>query len=274
MNLAIWKKALAEAWLQLLVSGVALLLFGWVFVWMMSQVPHRAFGALLRWLPDWVEPIMGVPLADLAGPTGQLSLIYVHVVTLLVCVGWAVGRGSDPISGEIGRGTMDLILSLPIWRASVLVAPAVVATLGAAILAGALMLGIQIGLTTIDFSDAVSLRQFLPGSINLFCLMFFMSGVTVFFSSWNRNRWRVISLAAGYYVISVIIELVGRLWEWGGWLRYCSFSTAFQPHLLILKPEETGLFAWSYNVPLLVLGAVAYAAGAVILSYRDVPTPR
>ena len=207
MNLAIWKKAFSDSWPQLLISSVVLVLFGWVFVWLMSQVPNRAFTFLLRWLPDWVEPIVGVPLADLAGPTGQLSLIYVHVVTLLVCVGWAVGRGSDSISGEIARGTMDLILSLPIWRASVLVAPAVMATLGAAVLASAVMLGIQIGLLTIDFGEAVSVGQFMPGSVNLFCLMFFMTGVTTFISSWNRNRWRVISLAAGYYVISVIIEL-------------------------------------------------------------------
>ena len=271
MNLAIWKKAFSDAWLQLLISSVMLVLFGWVFVWLMSQIPNRAFGLLLRWMPAWVEPLFGVPLADLVGPTGQLSLVYVHVVTMLICVGWAVGRGSDSISGEIARGTMDLILSLPIWRASVLVAPSVVATVGAAVLAAAVLLGIRIGLATIDFGDGVSARQFLPGAVNLFCLICCLTGVTTFISSWNRNRWRTISLAAGYYVVSVIIELVGRLWEWGSWLKYCSFSTAFQPHRLILKPEETGLFAWSYNVPLLALGLAAYVAAAVILSYRDIP---
>ena len=274
MNLAIWKKAVSDAWLQLLISCVILVLFGWVFVWLMSQIPNRAFGFLLRWLPNWVEPLFGVPLADLVGPTGQLSLVYVHVVTMLVCVGWAVGRGSDTISGEIARGTMDLILSLPIRRASVLVAPAAVATVGAVFLAAAILLGTKIGLTTIDFGAEVSTRQFLPGAVNLFCLICCLTGVTTFISSWNRNRWRTISLAAGYYVASVIVELVGRLWEWGSWLKYCSFSTAFQPHRLVLKPEETGLLAWSYNVPLLVLGLIAYAAAAVILSYRDIPAAR
>jgi ABC-2 type transport system permease protein len=271
MNLAIWKKAVSDAWLQLLISSMILVLFAWVFVWLMSQLPNRAFGALLRWLPNWIEPLFGVPLAKLAEPTGQLSLIYVHVVTLLVSVGWAVGRGSDSISGEIARGTMDLILSLPVRRASILVAPAVVATLGGAVLAGAILLGISLGLLSFNFGPHVAVRQFLPGAINLFCLVSFMTGVTTFISSWNQNRWRTISLAAGFYVVSVILELIGRLWKWGSWLRYCSFSTAFQPHKLILQPEETGVFAWSYNVPLLALGLIAYAAAAVILSYRDIP---
>jgi ABC-2 type transport system permease protein len=274
MNLAIWRKAVSDAWLQLLISSVILVLFAWVFVWFMSNLPTRAFGVFLRWLPNWVEPLLGVPLAKLAQPTGQLSLIYVHVVTMLVCVGWAVGRGSDSISGEIARGTMDLILSLPVRRASILVAPAVVATLGAAVLAAAILLGIRVGLLTIDFGGGVSAWQFLPGSINLFCLIVCLTGVTTFISSWNRNRWRTISLAAGYYVVSVIIEMIGRLWKWGGWLKYCSFSTAFQPHRLILEPEHTGLFAWQYNLPLLALGLVAFTAGAVILSYRDIPAAR
>jgi ABC-2 type transport system permease protein len=136
------------------------------------------------------------------------------------------------------------------------------------------LLGTRIGLLTIDFGQGVATRQFLPGALNLLSLMICMTGVTTFISSWNRSRWRTISLAAGFYVVSVIVELIGRLWQSGSWLRYCSFSTAFQPHRLILQPQETGLFAWSYNVPLLVLGLAAYAAAAVILSYRDIPAAR
>ncbi len=274
MNWAIWKKAVADAWLHLLLSSAALVLFAWVFVWMMSKIPNRAFGMMLRWFGDWVEPLLGVPLADLAGPVGQISLLYVHVVTILVCMGWAAGRGSDPISGEIGRGTMDLIVSLPVRRAAILVAPFGVAVLGAVVLPGALLLGTHIGLLMYDVGDDVSTRQFLPGAINVGFLIVCMTGVTVFISSWTASRWRAISLAAGFYVISEIAEMVSRLWEQGSWLRYCSIASAFQPHLLILKPEETGLFGWSYNLPLLALGLVAYAAGAVVFSYRDIPVAR
>ena len=275
MNLAIWKKAVSDAWRQLLVSSVILVCFSWVFVWLMSQFPLDGVGnMILAWLPRWVEPWLGVPLRDLARPTGQVSILYVHAITLLVCVGWAVGRGSDSISGEIGRGTMDLILSLPIWRVSVLVAPAVVATLGAAVLAAAVLLGTAVGLLTVDISSSVTTRQFLPGAINLFCMIFCLTGVTAFTSSWSRSRWRAISLAVAFYVVSVILEMIGSLWERGSWLKYCSISTAFHPQLLILKPEENGLLAWPYNAPLLALGLVAYLVAAVVLTYRDIPSPK
>ena len=67
---------------------------------------------ILKWLPGFVQSLVGVPLETLATPIGQLSILYVYVVTLLVCVGWAMGRGSDSVSGEIARGTMDLILTI------------------------------------------------------------------------------------------------------------------------------------------------------------------
>jgi ABC-2 type transport system permease protein len=271
MNLAIWKKAFSDAWLPLVVSSAILMLFSWLFVWLMSQFDIGLWGLMLRMMPGWVEDIIGVPLDEIVTTTGRLSFLYVHVITMLVCVGWAVGQGSGSISGEIARGTMDLILSLPIWRATVVVAPAVVAALGGAVLAGSVTAGIWLGLLTVDLPGNVSLRSFLPGAVNLFCLIFCMTAMTAFVSSWNRDRWRTVSLAVAVYVVFLIVDVVASLWPWGSWLQYCTFVSAFHPQLLILKPEETGWLAWKYNVPLLLLGLIAYAAAVAIFSYRDIP---
>jgi len=273
MNAALWKKAVSDAWLQLAVCSVLLVLFSWVFVWLMSLFPVGAFSTILRWMPSFVQPIVGVPLAELATPTGQLSILYVHAITLLLCVGWAVGRGSDPISGEIGRGTMDLILSLPIRRVEVLVAPAVVAAAGAAVLAASVSAGTLLGLKTVTLHGDVSLWKFFPGAVNLCAMTFCLTGVTALFSSFNRDRWRTISLAAGFFVISFIIKMVGRLWSAGWWLKYCTFLSAFQPQRLILVPDHSGLTALKCNLTLVLLGLTCYAAAGVIFSRRDIPAP-
>ena len=57
----------------------------------MSRFPVGGFGIILKWLPGFVQAMVGVTLEMLATPVGQLSILYVHVVTLLVCVGWALG---------------------------------------------------------------------------------------------------------------------------------------------------------------------------------------
>jgi ABC-2 type transport system permease protein len=274
MNLALWKKAVSDAWLTLVVSSVLLILFCWLFVWLMSFFDVGAWSTLLNLLPNFVQPMLGVPLAKLASPAGQLSILFAHLVTILVCVGWAVGRGSDSIAGEIGRGTMDLILSLPVWRVSVMAVPAVVATVGAAVLAISVWVGMAIGLLCVRFPNPPSLGQFLPGAANLFAMTFCFTGITTLISSWNRDRWRTISLAGGFFIVSLILKFTARMWKNGHWLGYFSFLNLFEPQTLILAPPPETWPGLRYDALLLLLGLLSYALAAAVFWWRDIPAPR
>jgi hypothetical protein len=273
-NKALWKRAGAEAWVQLAVSCGLLAAFGWLFVWLMSLFKMGTWATLLNLLPDFVQPMFGVPLADLATASGRLSFLYVHVITLLVCIGWAVGRGSDAVSGRIARGTMELLLTLPVWRVTVLAIPSVVSTVGAAALAVSVWAGSCLGLLLVDLGGVATPWQFLPGVANLFAMTFCLTGATTFLSSWDYDRWRTIWLSGGFFVISAILEMVSRLWEPGAWLRYASFLAAFEPQRLILM--KTG--AWEASLwcdgTLVGLGLLGYLAAGVVFTVRDVPVSR
>ncbi len=273
MNPAIWKKAVSDAWLHLAICSAILILFAWVFVWLMSQIDLRFLEIMLKMLPPFMKKMIGFEVDELATTLGRLSVLYIHVITMLVCVGWALGRGSDSVSGEIGRGTMDLILSLPVRRVTVIIAPGVVASLGAVVLAGSVLAGTTLGLLTVDLPGNVSPWQLLPGAVNLSCMTFCLTGATMFISSFNRDRWRTIALSGGFFVVSFIIEMVWRLWPGGDWLKYFTFLSAFQPQRLILK-KEIGSLAWQCNAVLLGLGLIAYLAAAIVLSRRDIPAAR
>jgi len=273
-NLALWKRAVAEAWVQLLVSSVVLIGFGWLFVWLMSLIKVGAWTTLLSLLPDFVHPLFGVPLADLATPAGRLSFLYVHVVTLLVCLGWVIGRGSDLVSGRIARGTMELLITLPVRRVTVLAIPSVISTVGSAVLAVSVWLGSWVGLKTVDLGGKVELARFWPGVVNLFAMVFCLGGVTALLSSWDRDRWRTIWLAGGYFVLSAIIDMVSCLWKPAAWLSYATFLSAFDPQRLILIREGAWRVTLESSAALIGLGLLGYAAAAVIFSLRDVPVPR
>jgi len=119
----------------------------------------------------------------------------------------------------------------------------------------------------------VGIAQFLPGAVNLFALTVCFTGTAVLLSSLNRDRWRTILLAGGFFVVSMIIALVGELWEAGAWLKYLTFFAAFQPQELILLPAaETSPLAC--NGTLFGLGLLGYLLAAAILTYRDIPAPR
>lgn len=283
MNRALWKKAVADAWLHLAISCALLLLFSWVFVWLMSQLKFGALPSLIRWLPDWVKSMFPVPPELLASPVGQISVIYVHVVTQIVCVAWALGRGSDTISGEIGRGTMDLLASLPIHRPSMLLPPAVVAAAGGMLLSASVLAGTAVGVWLITFPEPVPISAFLPGALNLFCLTFLLTGLTVAVSACSRDRWRTMAIAGGLFILEVILELVRRVWhvdtwpaEWQPkvWMKSLTFMSAYQPQELILIEKVRAELTWVYNGALLGLGLAAYAFAAVVFTYRDIPNPR
>ncbi len=274
MNRALWLKALKDAWRQLLVSVLLLTFFSWLFVWLMSLFPVGGIGMILNFLPGFVEPLFGVPLSRLASPLGQVSVIYVDVVTMLVSVGWALGRGSDAVSGEIGRGTMDLILSLPVWRVTVLLVPAIVTTLGSMLLAASVQMGITIGLACVHFDDPPAAAAFLPGTVNLFCMMFSFTAITTMVSAGGRDRWATIGIAGGFYILSLIVKLIARMWPNGKRLFALSFLSAYEPQNLILMPDLTGRTALHYNLALLGVGLAFYVAAVLIFNRRDIPGPR
>lgn len=271
MNRALWKKAVAAAWVQLLISSVLLILFSWLFVWLMGLFKLGAWANFLQMLPDFSHRMIGVPIKHIASPAGQISILYEHVITILIFIGWAIGRGSDSISGEISRGTMDLTLTLPVRRASVIFVPAVTATLGAVVLGASVWLGTWLGLVVARGGEGISATQFLPGVVNLVAMTFCLTGITTFVSSWNRSRWRTISITAGVFVVSVIIKMVGRLWEPGDWLKYLSFLTAFDPQKVILLPNGTWDMSLRFNSILIALGILGYAAAMLVFARRDIP---
>lgn len=274
MNWALWKKAVSESWLLLAAGSGLLFFFAWVFVWFTSLFQVGAFGALLQALPAAVQALFPVPINLVATPAGQISVVFAHPISMIVCVGWAVGRGSASISGEIGHGTMDLILTLPVRRVSVLLVPAVVTALETALLVGALWAGIGMGLQTVRLASPVPGTVYFHGALNLYAMTFCLTGITALLSAGDQNRWRTMSLAGGLFVVSLLIDLVARVWKSGEWIKYLSFLTAFKPQMLSLAPETLRASPWQYHAVLLILGVLCYVAAALILVYRDIPQPR
>ena len=197
-------------------------------------------------------------------------MVFAHPIPLLICL---LGRDAAPTrSAARSRGTMEYLLTLPVRRVWVLVAPAVCSTAGAAVLAAALWTGVSLGIATVELHVSLKATQFLPGTMNLFGLTFAMSGLTAFCSSWDHNRWRTMALAVGFYVVSFLLWLVARVWQTAWWLKYLTFLTAFEPQRLILLPDSQAI-AWHYNGVLLALGLAGYVVAAVILTFRDIPSP-
>ncbi|HOM16369.1 MAG TPA: ABC transporter permease subunit [Thermoguttaceae bacterium] len=280
---ALWRWHWRRSWKGMLASCTVLVLFAWLFIWAMSLLKATAMSEIVEILPDFIKRSLGEELYLYTTKAGQVSIVFRHLVTLLVCLGWAVAKGSDTVSGEISRGTMEHLLVLPLPRGTLLVVPTVLAALGSALMALSVWVGLALGLQTIERFSDLSVWQFAPGALNLFCLSVAMGGLSTLLSSVDHDRWRTIWLAVGVFIIESIIAMVAYVWPAGWWLHWLSFLSAFEPQRLILKPDAVwtlslgpvGAITWPlavwYNGVLLLLGLVWYLAAWWIFVRRDIP---
>src|SRR6185436_8979369 len=138
MNRALFLKAASDS--KILFAAIFALMFAFpcVFLWASGMISLPAFNEFLtNVLPKEWQRVWGMPISQVATPTGRVALLYVHPLITTSAVVWAITRGSDCVSGEIGRGTMEMLLAQPVSRTSIYVSQAVIAVLGAAVLAAA-----------------------------------------------------------------------------------------------------------------------------------------
>lgn len=271
-NGVLWRRSWADAkWLTI---GCGALLFGfaWLFVWLTSNIEPGILGGLLRSF-SFLERLSPIPFTKMTTPAGLVSVIYVEPIVIFTCILWAVARGSDVISGEIGRGTMEMLLAQPIRRLSIVVTHAVNMLAGSVVLVLCVWLGNCMGLWLVHLREPVSPRIYVASAVNLFGLTFCFAGVATLCSSWDRFRWRTIGLAGGFCLVQLILKVIARMWPAGGWIRYLTVIGAFEPQSFVFMTDGIGRLALEYTGVLAGIGTLAFIAAALIFCHRDLPAP-
>lgn len=192
-----------------------------------------------------------------------------HPVIVLTVLGWAIGRGSAAVAGEIERGVLDLTLSRPVSRSTFLLSQVAFMLLGLVTLAAALIAGNQVGAQIYALKSPPTILTLLKPATMVVTLGMAVYGYTLPFSTLDIVRWRpgVIALAltlGGLIAMSIAPQFEDYEWL----LEKLSVFRAYAPVTVALKGEPL-----TYNA--LVLCGV-FATGIVlalgIFARRDLPT--
>jgi len=266
-----------------MLSGSCALFFSFVFarVWISAQFETKHMLKFLEIAPDVFVRMLPVDVEVMASTWGRLAFSYEEPIALALMSFWAVSRGSDVIAGELGRGSLEMTLAQPVSRTQWLLSHALGTVLGLTLLTLFGWLGTAVGVQINTLEDPVRVRIFLIAAANLFCLGFFLAGLSTFLSSMCTSRSRVVGIVVAFFAVQLIQKIVARaapdeyttLKSLGDW----SFLTAFEPQLLVhnIRTEAAGAWAqfFEYNGTLIALGLVGLALSAVILQRRDLPAP-
>lgn len=266
-----------QAALLFLALASALFAFAWVRVWVVSLLDMGQFQTILEQFRDF-EKFSPISFESLFTYQGRVGLTFDEPIVILCVVIWSISRGSDVVSGELGRGTMEMLLSQPISRAKLLWSHATVAIGGLALLCCMVWLGITIGVhaTTIDesvpppsvqvpifgweiplqfgepetesfsLSERVDTRAFTAATFNLFAFGFFLLGLSTLLSSIDRYRWRTIGIVTAIYVLQLVMFGLGKAAKSLEWLQGLSFFNCYRPQKLSTLVTNGDLWApWS-----------------------------
>lgn len=268
---AMVRRRLAESRWFLGISAAALFGLSWLFVYTTARIEARMQAA------SGGDRLRGTGLLRrLGGAAMDFSSTAIevtwwnHPFIILILATWAISRGSAAVAGELERGSLDLILSRPVSRASYLGAQVTVAVFGVALLAVALIAGNQVGALYNPVAMPPGVRVLARPALNFAALGLAIYGYTVLLSAVDSVRWRPNLLASVLTLggfIALIVANIPTLEDWKPWLEKVSIFKAYNPIEAAVKGETLG-----FNLSVLAgLGAAGIALAFLAFHERDLP---
>jgi ABC-2 type transport system permease protein len=280
LNRAVLKKCLVEARLLFAATAAMLFAFCWVRVFIVSRLQMSQFAAIVEQIWDQFKDFSPVPLAQLLSYTGRIAIGYNEPIVVFGISIFAIARGSDAVSGELGRGTMEMLLAQPVSRLQVLYTQALVTISCLFLLCVLTWAGTTTGIYTtqvteeappptlkipgLGISIPLSLRKpekvkvpmrertepkyFAPGAVNLFCLGVALAGFSTLASSFDRYRWRTIGIVVTCYVVSLILKILGQAIDDLAWMQKLSLFTAYEPQKFISLAVHDPAHLWALTM--------------------------
>jgi ABC-type transport system involved in multi-copper enzyme maturation permease subunit len=248
---------------------IVVALFEILFVLAMKNVAPEMFALLRRFgfLQRLFRALIGFDLSAGASPTTLVVLSLLH--PFLSTVTWAalVTIGTRLPAGEIERGTADLLLSLPVTRASVYVSASAVWFLTGLLLAAATWTGVALGAVLVPFAEPVELTRIGMANTNQTALLLAIGGTTALVSCLVNRRGSAIAIVVALLLASFLINFLAAFLPIVETIEFLGFLHYYRPVDIVREGR------WPVR-DLCVLGGVAvvtWTAGLFIFRRKDIP---
>ena len=116
----------------------------------------RTFLSFLKMLPSIVRTALGGDMVESGSMTALLTIGYQHPFVMFLYMLYAVGVPTGLLTGEVQRGTMELILSRPITKTQVYICAAVLTLVGMFALVVVMFLGTVAAVNIYTFSEPIA----------------------------------------------------------------------------------------------------------------------
>jgi len=270
MNRGFIVKAALEMWPVTLLCGLLLFFVEAVLAYVLPTFEEQfANGVMqIRFVQTFVSAMLGIESTGDIGAEMLISFPWVHPVVLALVWTHALICCTRMPAGEIDRGTIDVLLTLPVTRWTVLRSETLVWLASGAVLIALGWLGNQVGNHFVkDVSPPPPARMFLV-LLNMYCMY-----VTVGCGAWlasalSDKRGPAITIVFLVLLGSFLLNFLAQFWSVADRLSFLGLLDYYRP-LFIFRD---GTVPWSNLAVLFGVSGLLWTAAGTVFSRRDICT--
>ncbi len=224
------------------------------------------FSELTESYPDVLKELFGFGGSfDYTSPAGYLGIELFSLIVPLLLIIAAVATGAAAIAGEEDRGTLDLLLSLPVTRRRVAAEKLGAMAAEVAALGLVVLVALWIGVQAIDMG--LSLAHLAAVTLAAVILATGFGAIALFLGAATGSRGAAIGVSAALAVAAYLVNSLAAL------VSQLETAQRFSPfyHYSAPDPLRNGFSGW-HLVALLLVVVVASAAALVVVDRRDLGT--
>jgi ABC-type transport system involved in multi-copper enzyme maturation permease subunit len=266
VNVGLIIRSLRETWITASVLcasiyGVSFLM-GFAFPRIQERIMSR--GGPTQAMLQFRATFLG-DQAALAVP-GQIAagIQWSHPVLLSLLFAKLVIMCTRMPAGETDRGTIDLLMGLPVSRWAIYVSETIVAIFWSVMLVMMALAGAYMARGTVNEKVLVEWDPVFRVGVNLGFLLIAVMGVASLFSAMSERRGRAVLSCVLVLLAWILMEFLGGLWEPMKNVEWLSALHYYKP-LAVIRAE--GL-PWDHLGILLGIGVVTWVIGGVVFSRR------
>jgi ABC-2 type transport system permease protein len=270
MMVGLWRKTLAETWVQLLLFGLALCIVAALLTMLLPQLEeglNQVF-AMLPFVRRFVQALLGEDLGERINPQTLQAIIWVHPTVLALLWAQEIVFCTRVPAGEIDRGTIDILLSWPVSRRKLFCAESAIWLAAGLWLCLMMLVGHAIARQFVTSTTTHSWRTVFLVLLNLYSMYVAVGAVALLVSAMSDRRGRAMATVFGLTLASFLLNFLAQFWPAAEILAPLSVLNYYRPAQILANanvPAQDILVLWG-------VAGVTWAASLEIFARRSICT--
>lgn len=270
MNRGLLLKSWRETWPPTLLFGIALIIIEAILAFALPKFQAQLSAQLAStpFFRNLIGAMIGADVSGGIGPEMFAAIPWVHPVVLALAWAHSIVLCTRVPAGEVDRGTIDVLLALPVSRWQLFVTESAVWLAAALSVIAAAWLGNALGARLGGNALGIAPARFAPVAANLFVMTAAVGALAGLASSMSDRRGRALTVALLVILASFLLNYLAQFWEPADRIAWLSALQYHQP----LRTLQGGRWPLADMSVLAGAGAVMWAAAGIVFARRDLAT--